>query len=164
MDDSNEYEKKLVEFITNNSIKAEHLVFETSCHSVEEAARTASAKPEDFVKNICLVNESNEGGTTKNELIVAIIPGIKRVDLKKIGLLVQSKRVRFADSEEILQRTGYPAGGTPSFGYAARFFIDRQVMDKTLVYSGGGSQKALTKVSPKEIVSINNATVADLCK
>ncbi|MBI5226977.1 YbaK/EbsC family protein [Candidatus Micrarchaeota archaeon] len=157
----NEYEEKLRAFINANSIDAQLLVFETSCHSVEEAARSAKATPEEFVKNICLVDDENGH---KNEFIVAIIPGIRRVDVKKVGTILGSKRVRFADSEEILERTGYPAGGTPSFGYKARFFIDNLVMDKEVVYSGGGSQKALTKVSPKEIVRINNAIVEDLSK
>ncbi len=161
-----EYEKKLTDFILTNSIKAEHLVFETSCHSVEEAAASAKASPEDFVKNICLINETNIEADFehKNELIVAIIPGTKRIDLKKLGLLIGSKRIRFATGEEVLERTGYPAGGTPSFGYNARFFIDNLVMLKEIVYSGGGSQKALTKIAPAEIVRINNAFIADLSK
>ena len=154
----NEYEQKLLEFIKQNNVKAEHLVFETSCHSVEEAAASANAKPEDFVKNVCVINESN------NELIVCIVPGHKRLDLKKLAALVGSKKLRLANANEILEKTGYPMGGTPSFGYSARFFIDNEVFTKEIVYSGGGSQNALTKTSPNEIVKINNATKADLTK
>lgn len=156
----NPYEQKLVEFIRSNSIRAEHLVFQTSCHSVEEAAASAKAKPEDFVKNVCIINEE------KDELVVAIVPGAKRLDIRKLAAIlgIGTKKLRLATPEEVLARTGYPAGGTPSFGYSARFFIDPEVMGKTVVYSGGGSPNALTKASPREIVRINRAAIADLSK
>lgn len=156
----NEYEK-LVDFIGQNNINAEHLIFQTSCHSVEEAALSANATPDQFVKNVCIINEANG-----NELIVCIVPGNKRLDMKKLAVIigVPIKKLRFAISDEILQKTGYPMGGTPSFGYPARFFIDNGVLTKTIVYSGGGSQNALTKISPLEIIRVNCAEKADLTK
>jgi prolyl-tRNA editing enzyme YbaK/EbsC (Cys-tRNA(Pro) deacylase) len=117
----NEYETKLSEFITQNRIDAKHLIFTTSCHSVQEAAVSANAKPEDFVKNVCVINETN------NSLIVSIIPGTGKLDLKKLAVLVGTKKLKLANPNEILEKTGYPVGGTPSFGYSARFFIDNSV-------------------------------------
>ncbi len=152
----NQYEQKLAVFISTNKINAEFLVFETSCHSVKEAAASANASPDDFVKNICTIDANSE-------LIVSIIPGKAKLDLKKVSALVGSK-VRFATSDEILAKTGYPAGGTPSFGYPARFFIDPAALVKPMVYSGGGSPNALTKVTPTEIIRINNATKTDLTR
>ncbi len=154
----NEYENKLVEFIKDNSIKAEHLIFQTSCHSVEEAAVSANAPVDQFVKNVCIINEID------SELIVCIIPGTKKLDLKKIATIIGTKKLRFAKPDEILDKTGYPMGGTPSFGYRAKFFIDNEVMTKDIVYSGGGSQNALTKVSPLEMIKVNNAQGAEICK
>ncbi len=154
----NQYDQKLVDFIKKNNIKVEHLIFETSCHSVEEAAASANAKPEDFVKNVCIINE------VKDELIVCIVPGNKRLDMKKLAALVGTKKLRMANADEILEKTGYPMGGTPSFSYSANFFIDNEVFVKQVVYSGGGSQNSLTKVSPSEMIKINNATKADLTK
>ncbi|MDO8553206.1 MAG: YbaK/EbsC family protein [Candidatus Micrarchaeota archaeon] len=142
----NEYDDKLVDFIKQNSINAEHLVFQTSCHSVEEAAASANTSVDNFVKNVCIINETN------NELIVCIVPGTKRLDIKKLALLIGTKKLRFATTEEILSKTGYPMGGTPSFGYSARFFIDNEVLTKEIVYSGGGSQNSLTKISPLEMI------------
>lgn len=155
-----EYGEKLSEYIKQHSINAEHLVFATSCHSVEEAAASANASIDQFVKNVCIINE------TDNSLMVCIVPGSKRLDMKKLSAIlgVANKKLRMAKAEEILEKTGYPMGGTPSFGYSAKFFIDNEVMAKDIVYSGGGSQNALTKVSPLEIIRINNAARADLSK
>lgn len=154
----NQYDQKLVEFIKQNNINVEHLVFKTSCHSVEEAAISANARPEDFVKNVCVINELT------NELIVCIVSGHKRLDMKKLAALIGTKKLRMANADEILGKTGYPMGGTPSFGYSAKFFIDNEVLNKEIVYSGGGSQNSLTKCSPLEIIKANNAIKADLTK
>ena len=45
--------------------------------------------------------------------------------------------------DEMLAKTGYPCGGTPSFGFAATFLIDPRVMRKDEVYTGGGSETTL---------------------
>jgi len=55
----NPYEEKIKKYIKDNNIKAEHLSFETSCHSVEEAVQAVHSSAEDFVKNICLID--NQG-------------------------------------------------------------------------------------------------------
>jgi len=40
-----EYEDKLKRFIEDHGIRAEHLSFETSCHSVADAAETVGESP-----------------------------------------------------------------------------------------------------------------------
>ena len=42
------YEEKLKKFIEENKIRCEHLHFEQSCHSVEDAMRASGASREDF--------------------------------------------------------------------------------------------------------------------
>ena len=156
----NKYEQKLKDYITQNQINAEQLIFATSCHSVQEAAESANAKPEDFVKNVCVINE------TDGSLIVSIIPGTPKLDLKKLASILETnnKKLRLANSKEILEKTGYPVGGTPSFGYSARFFMDETIFAKPIVFSGGGSPNALTKCSPEEIIRVNKAIKGDLTK
>lgn len=150
-----ECECRITDYINTNHIQAEHLVFETSCHSVEEAAASANARMDEFVKNICVMAD-------EKNLIVAIMPGERKLDMNKLASSICANKIRMAKSEEILLLTGYPAGGTPSFGYSARFFMDSSVIDKPIVFSGGGSRNSLIRVSPKEIVRINGATIADL--
>jgi len=152
-----EHEARLNRFMKDSGAEAEHLVFQASCHSVEEAAASAEASPSEFVKNICLIVDGRQ-------LVVAIIPGPKRLDTNKLSIILGTKRIRFASAQEVLERTGYPAGGTPSFGYEARFLIDRDVLSRPYVYSGGGSQRALVRIAPVEIVRLNRAREADISK
>ena len=148
-----EYEDKLRHYITEHGIKAEFLTFNQSTHSVAEAAAAVGADSNDFVKSICMIGP-------KDELIVAIVKGEHRASTTRVSKALGIERPRIAEPEEMLQKSGYPAGGTPAFGYDAVFLMDPKVLEKDKVYSGGGSEQALTLMSPEEMKRANNATVA----
>ena len=153
----NEFEEKLKKFMQDRQVPGEHMTFKESCHSVEEAARAANASPDDFVKNICMVD-------SEGRMIVAIVKGEDRASTKRVAKALNIERPRTATPKEMLEKTGYPAGGTPSFGFEAIFLIDPKVMEKEFVYTGGGSENSIVKISPQSIQSINNAKVVRVRK
>ncbi|MCG8400604.1 MAG: YbaK/EbsC family protein [Firmicutes bacterium] len=152
-----DYEAKLCDFIRHNAIQAEHVSFEKSCHSVEEAAEATGTDPDSIVKNICMI-------TPDHRLVVAIVMGKDRVSTKKVGRIVESGRPRMATPDEILSLTGYPCGGTPSFGFEATFIVDPAVLTMENVYSGGGSEYSLIKIPARELTRANSAIVARIRK
>jgi Cys-tRNA(Pro)/Cys-tRNA(Cys) deacylase len=155
---SNEtYEKKLKNFIQDHQISCEHLSFSECCHSVAEAAQAAGVTPQDFVKNVCLVDP-------RGSIVVAIVKGEDRVDTSRVAKVLGVKKVRIATAEEMLEKTGYPCGGTPSFSYPARFLIDERVMEMEAVYSGGGSEYSLTKMRPADLVKANQGEIVRIRK
>lgn len=153
----NNFEEKLKKYMQDNNINGEHITFRQSCHSVEDAAKAANANTDDFVKNICMID--NEGN-----LIVAIVKGEDRASTKRVAKALEIERPRPATPEEMLQKFGYPAGGTPSFGYDAIFLIDEKVMNKETVYTGGGSEQSLVKINPKEIQKTNKGKICRVRK
>lgn len=153
----NVYGYKLSEYIKKSNVICEHLIFNKSCHSVKEASETAGADIDDFVKNICLVD-------TGGKLIVAIVKGQDRVSTKKLAKVLNIERPKTANPETIIEKTGYPIGGVPSFGYEAIFLIDERVMEKEAVYSGGGSPNALVKIGSKKLLEANKGIVARIRK
>jgi Cys-tRNA(Pro)/Cys-tRNA(Cys) deacylase len=146
------FEQRLRSCIEDQHITAEHLCFERSCHSVADAAQAAGVSEEDFVKSICLVDE-------QDRLVVAIVKGEHRVSRGRVGKALSVQRPRLADSVEILERTGYPCGGTPAFGFAAVFLVDPKVMEMDIVYSGGGSDRSLVRIAPDELLRANQGRV-----
>jgi len=153
----NEYDKKLFDYIVQNGIEAQHLVFEKSCHSVKEAAEAVNASPEDLVKNICLIDDAGN-------LIVTIVKGEHRVSTTRVGQVLDIAPPRTAKVEEILEKTGYPCGGVPSFSYEAMYLVDTKVMEKEYIYTGGGSEYSLVRISPAELVKANGAQVVRIRK
>jgi len=147
-----QYEEKLRSYIEAHNIDAELLTFNQSTHSVADAAEAVGAEPEDFVKSICMVGPDDQ-------LIVVIVKGEHRASTKRVSKALGIERPRVAEPEEMLMKSGYPAGGTPAFGYQATFLIDPKVMEKDRVYSGGGSEQALTLMSPEEMQRVNGALV-----
>ena len=152
----NEFEQKLKAFMREKGIVGQHLIFSECCHSVEEAAQAAGTSPENIVKNICLVGDGR--------FIVAVLKGEDRVDRSAVKNILHLKKVRIASPDEILEYSGYPCGGVPSFGFEATFLVDSRVIKKDIVYSGGGSENSLMIVSPEEIIKANGGLVADIRK
>lgn len=153
----NVYDKRLRRFIHDHAIDAEQLCFTQSCHSVAEAAAVVGAEPQDFVKNICLTDE-------RGRVIVAIVKGEHRASTSRVAKVLGIPRVDVMTPKDMLEKTGYPCGGTPSFGFSATFLVDPKVMEKTRVYTGGGSETSLVRASPTVLLAANDGTVVRIRK
>lgn len=153
----NEFHDRLQAFIATHSVKCEHLIFEQSTHSVAEAAHTANVTPEDFIKSVCMV-------TKDGRIVVAIVKGEDRADRSAVQQFLGLTKLSIASPEVMLAMTGYPAGGTPPFGFDATFLMDERVFEKPVVYGGGGSDRALIRIAPAEMQRVNGARVAMIRK
>lgn len=147
-----QYEEKLKNYIEQNNIEAEQLLFQESCHSVAEAASALGVDKDEIVKNICLIGD-------REELILVIVKGEDRVSTSRVAKSFNMERPRVATEEEILEKTGYLCGGVPSFGFEATYIIDSKVMEREEVYTGGGSENAMVRISTKELQRANQGKV-----
>lgn len=151
------YDSKLIAYIRTHQMAAKHLRLQALCHSVEDAAQAVQADKVDFVKNVCMIDEAGR-------LLVAIVKGEDRASISRVGKALLIPPPRLALEEEMLELTGYPAGGIPSFGYNALFIIDPKVLEREFVYTGGGSPYSLTHISVQEMLHVNQAIVARIRK
>ncbi len=133
------------------------MVFDQPTHSVQQAADATGATPKDFVKNICLVTGS---GT----IIVAIVMGEDRASTKRVAKALEIDRPEIATPDKILKQTGYAIGGVPSFGYEATFIVDERVMEMKVLYTGGGTDHSLIRISPEELIKANKGIVKRIRK
>ena len=97
-------------------------------------------------------------------VIVAIVKGEDRASTSRVAKALETEQVRTMLPEEMLDATGYPCGGTPSFGFSATFLIDPKVMEKDEVYTGGGSATSLVRVSPQALLQATGGQVARVRK
>ena len=157
METNAHFEEKLKTYMRERNVSGEHLTFSEPTRSVAEAAKAAGVTPQDFVKNICMIDSNGS-------LVVGIVKGEDRVSTSRVAKLLGVETVRIATPDEILEKTGYPCGGTPSYGYQARFLIDDRVFQKDVVYTGGGSVNSLVKIPPAELLRANAGEVLRLRK
>jgi len=153
-----QFEEKLANFCRKENLFFEPLYFSESTHTVAEAAKAAKCAESDLVKNICLLDKSGS-------LVVAIIRGDSRLDRKKLEQAAGSK-LSFCTADDVLEKTGYPAGGVPSIDLSGkgRVFVDELVAQKEFVLCGGGSARSLARVRARDVINANRASVLDVAQ
>ncbi|MEM2127679.1 MAG: YbaK/EbsC family protein [Candidatus Bathyarchaeia archaeon] len=102
--------------------------------------------------------------TDRGEHVVLIIPGDRRVNLRKASEALGVKNVRLLSPEEAEAVSGYPPGGTPSLGYRGRVkvVVDDELTKLEKIFCGGGSRDLLLEVRVEDVIRLNNAAVASI--
>ncbi len=141
-------EEKLKKFIKDNGINAEHIKYEKSLHTVQELLEVTGLDLELITKTMIFKNK--EGKT-----IAAMVPAKFRVSSTRIGEVLKTEPPEMANPDEAYERTGYHVGGMPCFGYDSILIIDPKVLEKEYVYTGGGSEFSVAKISSVELKKLN---------
>ena len=151
-----EYEEKFKNYIKDNKIKAEQVIFNEDVKTSEKAKIKTNAL---IVKTIVFIDLNKE--LKYGDGVIAIIPGEERVSKDKLRKISDSK-VKIASAEQVLILTGYPAGGVPPFGFKARFYLDKSLKNKNEVYAGGGGIRILVKTTISEILKDNKSEIVNI--
>ncbi|MFV2014315.1 MAG: aminoacyl-tRNA deacylase [Candidatus Heimdallarchaeota archaeon] len=126
-----------------NQIKAEHLRFEQSIHTVKQCVAVTGFPIEEITK--CVVM-SHAG-----KCVVGLVPAKYRVSTSRVAKLLGITNLDVANAEVVLKLTGYPVGGIPFVGYPAIRLVDKKIFQLDYIYSGGGSDSSLLKLWVSEI-------------
>ena len=125
-----------------------------------DAAKAAGVDLNRLTKSLVLLD--HDGAP-----LVAIIPGNAKVDLKKVKKLLGLRKVRLCSFDRAHEYSGYDPGGTPPLGYKVKdikVVIDQKLMKYKTIYGGGGKRDLLIEINPEDVVKVNAAEVADICK
>jgi len=158
MTDSRERTRHLLHAqLEQRQIEGAIVTMGVAMHTAALAAHELGVPLGGIFKSIVLMDD-------KGIPLLAVVPGDKRVNLKRLSALAGCKSLRFAPPDVVLAVTGYPAGGTPPVGHAQalRVFADLGILAYSEGYGGGGSPELLLKIRPEEVVRATQATVADI--
>ncbi len=142
-------------FIQTHQIEAEFIHLEPSEAATSQSAATALGCPvAQIAKNIVLIG-------SKPYLLV--ISGDMKVDMKKFSEIV-GERVRLATPDEVLEATGYKVGAVPTFGHLKplKIYIDVSVTRYGLVFTSGGSDSTLLKISVNTLLEHSGCATVDV--
>jgi Cys-tRNA(Pro)/Cys-tRNA(Cys) deacylase len=131
---------------------------ENTIHTAD-ASKVTGIDIHKITKN--LVSKTNE-----DEYVLIIVPGDRRVDLKKAAKVLGVKNVRLMPYLEADKISGYSPGGTPSIGLKkkVRTVIDEDLIKLHTFYCGGGSRNRLLELRSKDVIRISNAIIAKISK
>lgn len=126
--------------------------------TVPLAAAAVGCTDDQIIKTVVFV-------TPDGQAIIGIANGTGRIDRAKLAAAAGVPKVRLADPDFVLERTGYPAGGVSPIGIrdpAARVFIDPSVTLQSHVYGGAGTEDDLLKLTPDELIRYGNGELSDI--
>ncbi|MDH3707654.1 MAG: Cys-tRNA(Pro) deacylase [Acidimicrobiia bacterium] len=101
---------------------------------------------------------------TGDGLVVAIVPVAARLDLKALARAAGTKRAALAEPAVAERATGYVVGGISPFGQRRSLptVLDRSAMDQPTIHVSGGRRGLEIAIGPQDLVTITDATVADV--
>ena len=104
--------------------------------------------------------------TDTGEHVVLIVPGDRRVNLRRAAEALSVGNVRLMPFREAGAVSGYPPGATPSLGYRTpmRVVVDSELTEFEIIYCGGGTRDRLLEVRVEDVIRLNNAAVASISR
>lgn len=145
-------------FLEDRHIQGELLHLDSPTPTVETAALAVGAQPEQIVKSILFLVDGQP--------VLAITCGTYYVERRVIAARfgVGRKKVKLAAPETVAEETGFLVGAMPPFGHRQPLLtlIDQRVLEKPVVYAGGGSDYDLLRLDPRAILQITQGEVLDL--
>jgi prolyl-tRNA editing enzyme YbaK/EbsC (Cys-tRNA(Pro) deacylase) len=145
-------------FMQDNHIPGEILHLEVPTPTVEAAAAAVGCQADQIVKSLLFL--------VHDEPVLAITSGQAHIDRRAISSYYQvgRKKVKLADPQSVLEETGFGVGAMPPFGHKSPVptLLDLRVLEKDVVYAGGGSEQTLMRIAPQAILDATRAAVLDL--
>ena len=143
--------------IADGSLNAEIIRPGVPTPTVPAAAAALGVDESSILKSLLFLDP---GGVA----VLAIATGSSRVDRVRLAAVAGVERLKLAPPEEVKRRTGYPVGGAAPVCHATplRVIVDRRLLALDIVYGGGGTADSLLKITPREIVRVTSATVAEI--
>jgi Cys-tRNA(Pro)/Cys-tRNA(Cys) deacylase len=148
---------ELTDIILGQGLRAEIVAPGVHMPTVDAAAAAMGVAPEKIFKSILF--QAKDG-----RCVMVVACGNSRVDLQRVQALTGMNELRLAKPDVVLEKTGYPAGGTPPVGHRETFpiIVDAAVAAQERGYAGGGRPDLLIKIRTADIIRLTGAAVHDV--
>ncbi len=122
------------EFLNKNKVSYE-LIKHKKVHTSEEAAKERDVPLSQGVKSLVLI-------THEKEYVLCLVAGDRKIKLKRLREILNTKDVRLANPEEVLEITRCEVGSVHPFGNLyyndVNILMDKHVLNnKTIDFSAG---------------------------
>jgi Cys-tRNA(Pro)/Cys-tRNA(Cys) deacylase len=127
-----------------------------SSHFGEEAAAALGVDRDRILKTLV----ADAGG----ELVVAIVPVARQLDLKALAAAVGTKRAALASPAVAARTTGYVVGGISPLGQRARLrtLLDASAERFETIFISAGKWGLQVELAPRDIVRLTDALVCTI--
>jgi len=129
-------------------------------HSAEGVAEAVGLPPEQVFKTLVVVSTA-----ARPQSYLAIVPGHREVDLKKLALATGEKKLRMATQREAEYLTGLQVGGISALALLNRGFrvyLDASAQEFDSILVSAGRRGINLQLAPDDLMRVTNALLADL--
>jgi Ala-tRNA(Pro) deacylase len=149
-----EVTQKIIDYLQSKDIPFEKLTHEPVTTSDAAAGARASSLSQGAKALIVKADD---------KYYHLIISAAERVDNKKLRQILQTRRVRFANSEELLELTGCQPGAVPPFGnlFGLPVFMDDALLSEDTVYFNCGSHTVSLRMSREDLAQATESQIVD---
>jgi Ala-tRNA(Pro) deacylase len=101
---------------------------------------------------------------TENSVCCILLPGDRKIDMKKLGKILNAKKVSFAKPDEVFAATGCEIGSVHPFGnlMGLKTYMDRKVLDNDIVNFNVGLHTQSMSMSSQDLFDVVKPILADL--
>jgi len=150
---------RAISYLKRNDVDFKAIKYDHLEKGAEFAARATEFPLERTIKTLVV-----EVG--KKKYCLALLPGDRQLDLKKLAHVFSTKRASMADAVSAERLTGYRVGGISPFGTRQPVPI---IMEKTILkYSdiqiNAGQRGLMLKMNPQDIVKSTSCQVAEILR
>ncbi|MFX1534385.1 MAG: aminoacyl-tRNA deacylase [Promethearchaeota archaeon] len=150
--------EKTILYLVNNSVKFEIIDHgEINGTNSEDIAKALQIPLNHIIKVLLW---KLRGG----KFVLTVLSGDQRLDKTILKKYTQKKVDRLANKEEIIQITGYEAGGIPPVLLIPNVpcFVDKHLMELEWVVGSAGSPYYGLKLDPSDISRLMDATIVNI--
>lgn len=128
-------------------IEAEGTIF-----TVEDAARTVGAPPEEILKSLIFLVDGSP--------CLVLMSGVNKVDAKAVARALGGKKAKMAQPDDVFERFGFRVGGVPPIGYPLRLpaLLDEDLFRYPAVWAAAGTDHAFFPIAPERLLAMVGGT------
>jgi Cys-tRNA(Pro)/Cys-tRNA(Cys) deacylase len=120
------------------------------------------------VAKAMLVQRSTSPGKGRSPFVLFVIPGDRRLSLKKVAAALVDKNVQLASQRDVQRVTGYQVGAVSVLGFRrddVTGYVDQRVMDLEQVIISAGRPDAGLALAPADMFrAIEGSQSGDFCE
>jgi len=147
---------RVAEVLQRAGIDARVEEFPEGSATAGDAAKAVGTSRAQIVKSLLFICDGRP--------TLALIPGDRRADERKVAAAVGAKAARVGRPEEVVAATGFEPGGVAPFPLpgVSRTVMANEFLVHDRVWVGAGSERHMAGLSPADLLRLTRATTADL--
>jgi Cys-tRNA(Pro) deacylase len=147
--------QRVAAFLKEAHAEARLEEFPEGTPTAEDAARAVGVDAAQIVKSLVFLCDGHP--------VVALVPGDRRADPRKVARAVGAEKARVASAREVEATTGFAPGAVAPFPLPGveQVLIDRSLLTHEEVWVGAGSSRHMACLRPAELARLANARQMD---